>query len=81
MNILLYFSGLQDASGLSQEFLRSSKVSSLNPPCWWHDPGQPVPWGTIAGGASLMSAGRESLMQKKAGEVLPSPYRKLDLGN
>lgn len=38
-----------------------------------------MPWGRIAGAASLMSAGRENLMQKRAGEVFPSPYRKLEI--
>lgn len=54
---------------------------SLNPASWWHDSGQAVPWQKIAGGASLMLAGRESLMQKRAGEVFPNLYRKLEFGN
>lgn len=36
-------------------------------------------WGRIAGGASLISARNERLMQKRAGEVFPNPYGKTDI--
>lgn len=74
----IYFSGLQDASGLSQEFLHDSEVTSLIPACWYHCPGQAVCWWRIAGGTSLISVGKEGLTQKRAGEIFPNPYRKPD---
>lgn len=52
---LLYFSGVQDASDLSQEFLHNSEATSLVPACWWHWAGQAVRWGRIAGDTSDIS--------------------------
>lgn len=69
----LYSSGLQDASALSQEFLHNSGATSLIPARWRHCPGRAVRWGRTAGGASWKSAGKERLMQKRAGEVFPNP--------
>ena len=61
------------------EFLHNSEATSLIPACWWHCPGQAVRWGRTAGGASLISARKERLMQKRAGEVFPNHHGKPDI--
>lgn len=71
----LYFSGLQDTTDLSQEFLHNSEAPSLIPAClWWA-----VCWGRIDGGAPLISARKERVTQERAGEILPNPYGKPDI--
>lgn len=77
----MYFSGLQDTLDLSQEFLHNSEATSVIPACWQRCPGRAVHWGRIAGGASLIPAREERLMQKRAGEGFPSPYGSWTFGN